>query len=447
MSPKATRSDPAPFPLPGVVDPWITESLVKGVFNNNLGPLNEAVESAKTFNIPQMNDWGVKNVEDFLLFLSGMLNWVPSEICSGKLIYNTQCLLYFILDQPPISKPPFSTLIQPSSAGQPLEPLSQWIVDFANKVGGWMSTGGSITSDAVKSFEISPKYNYDEAIVPPDGWKNFNQLFARHLKPGMRPVSAGEPTDPDYDRVVVYPADSTFDGAWHIDDKAEVKIKDLTWKISDLLAGSQYASRFEGGTWMHAFLNTFDYHRQHAPVAGTVVEANVIQGQAYLQVRSDPETGELRPHRSYICPDTKRNEEKGLFGTLDAPDDAGYQFLQARGCVIIKNPLLGYVAVLPIGMCQVSSVKLAWEPKPGQNYPIQPNVDIKKGDEISHFEFGGSDIVLVFQKEADVHILGAQGIDAKGGVTSKQKYLVGMPLGYSTKGLLPTNNGHTNGHH
>lgn len=62
-------------------------------------------------------------------------------------------------------------------------------------------------------------------------------------------------------------------------------------------------------------------------------------------------------------------------------------------------------------------------------------MNIKKGQEISHFEFGGSDIVLVFQKDADVQILGAQDLDDENKVTSKQKYLVGMPLGYSTKGL------------
>lgn len=150
---------------------------------------------------------------------------------------------------------------------------------------------------------------------------------------------------------------------------------------------------------------------------------------------ADPDTGMLKPHRSYTSKEPKRSDGNQLFDTLDAPDEAGYQFLQARGCVIIKNKLLGYVAVLPIGMAQVSSVKLAWEPKQGEEYPIQPNVDINKGDEISHFEFGGSDIVLVFQKDADIQILGAQGVDAQGQVTSKQKYLVGMPLGYSTKDL------------
>ncbi|KAI3392356.1 hypothetical protein diail_5836 [Diaporthe ilicicola] len=452
---KAT-ADTRPFPLPEVVDPWIEQTLVKGVFEDNIDPLSIAVSTAKSSKIPQMKDWGINNAKDFLLFASGMLNWIPSETCNGKLIYNTLCLFYFILDQPSLMAPSYSTPISPEYVGKPLAPLSKWTVEFAKRVGDWMSTGESITQKAIHSFQNSPKYNYGEAEAPPDGWKTFNQLFARHLKQGMRPISASDPTNDNYNRVVVYPADSTFDGAWPIDEKEQVTIKDLPWKISDLLQSSEYASYFKSGTWMHAFLNTFDYHRQHAPVGGTVVEANVIQGLAYLQVRADPVTGKLRQHRSFVPPAPQLSRKRALGDTLDipgdnigapeseldAPDEAGYQFLQARGCVIIKNELLGYVAVLPIGMAQVSSVKLAWEPKQGEEYPIHPNVDIKKGDEISHFEFGGSDIVLVFQKDADIQILGAQGIDAQGSVTSKQKYLVGMPLGYSTKGLSNMNGKH-----
>jgi len=43
---------------------------------------------------------------------------------------------------------------------------------------------------------------------------------------------------------------------------------------------------------------------------------------------------------------------------LDAPNHPGYQFLQSRGIVVIKTPLLGHVAVLPMGMTQVSSAVL-----------------------------------------------------------------------------------------
>ncbi|KAK1623243.1 phosphatidylserine decarboxylase-domain-containing protein [Colletotrichum phormii] len=451
MSPKSSSPDPAPFPLPTTVDPWIQTNLIDKIFNGNLALLEDAVAAAVAHDTPQLKDWGIVDAHSFLLFLSAMLNWVPSEVCSGKLIYNTFCVLYFVLDQSPINVAPYSTPIAPNSIGQNPLPLSQWTIDFANKVGSWMGKSSSINAAAIQSFQDSPRYNYDEAIVPSGGWQSINQFFARFLKPGMRPISAGSPSDKDYDRLVVYPADCTFDGAWPVDQNNDISIKNVPWNIKDLLAGSQYAAQFEGGTFMHAYLNTYDYHRQHAPVAGPVVEANVIKGLSYLQVIVDTETGKLKPHRSYTSPDAQAQQNgdvDGVGSALSMPDEAGYQFLQARGCVvIIKNSLLGYVAVLPIGMAQVSSVNLKWQPGPDEQYPIQPNVNINEGDKISHFEFGGSDIILVFQKDAEVHILGAQGATADNTPTSKQKYLVGMPLGYSTKGLTSGNtNGATNGH-
>ena len=119
---------------------------------------------------------------------------------------------------------------------------------------------------------------------------------------------------------------------------------------------------------MYAFLNTFNYHRQHAPVSGTVLEAKNIQGSAYLEVNA-----KCQPIRVMCGP--------------DAPDSPGYQFLQTRGMVIIDNPTLGKVAVLPIGMALVSSVKLT----------VAKGARLNKGDEISYFQFGGSDVICVFQ--------------------------------------------------
>lgn len=390
------------------------------------------MKTALRSEVPQFVDWGIGDSDTFLRFLSGFLTWVPTETTNGKLIYNTQCLLYFVFDQAPLNAPPYQNLIAPSSTGQCLLKLSQFIVDFANEVGSWMGTTNSLTQASIATFQASPLYNYAEADPPSGGYTTFNELFSRKLKPGMRPISGATngAQDPNYDRLVTFPADSTFDGAWSIDSNGNVDIKGIEWNIKDILqeCTPKYASCFAGGVWMHAFLNTFDYHRQHAPIAGTVVEAEVFQAMAYLQVKADPVTHQLRPHRSYINPDKKnRDPKRGLAGTLDAPDDAGYQWLQTRGCVIIDNELLGYVAVLPIGMCQVSSVKLA----------VSQHDTVTKGQEISHFEFGGSDIVLVFQRSAEIQILGAQGMDAQGNPTSKQKYLVGMPLGYSTKGMTP----------
>lgn len=98
----------------------------------------------------------------------------------------------------------------------------------------------------------------------------------------------------------------------------------------------------------------------------------------------------LAPIRRYH----KKQARSDLFNTLDAADTPGYQFLQMRGLIMIDSPTLGLVAVLPIGMALVSSVKLC----------VSVGQEVEKGEEISTFQFGGSDIVLVFQKKAGLTI-------------------------------------------
>ena len=79
-------------------------------------------------------------------------------------------------------------------------------------------------------------YNMSDYIVPHGGWRTFNQFFARNFKSRF---------------------DSTFAG--------------------------QGESRTDAAI-THAFLNPTDYHRQHAPVAGTVLEARVILGQVSIEI-------------------------------------------------------------------------------------------------------------------------------------------------------------------
>ncbi|VDB86418.1 unnamed protein product [Peniophora sp. CBMAI 1063] len=102
----------------------------------------------------------------------------------------------------------------------------------------------------------------------------------------------------------------------------------------------------------------------------------------------------IRPKDDERLPAAHRGILPSASGSADivAPDRPGYQFLQARGLILIENPLLGRVAVLPIGMAQVSSVVLS----------VQKGDTVRKGQEISYFQFGGSDIVMVFQKGANV---------------------------------------------
>ncbi|KAI2602632.1 phosphatidylserine decarboxylase-domain-containing protein [Hypoxylon sp. NC1633] len=337
------------------------------------GGLAKAVEAARE-KIPKFMD-SLNIVDDytFLVFANDLLKWVPNENYAGKDVIGILCMFYYVFDQPPLGQ--FQTPIQPDQVGQPLTWLSAWIVVFAQLMGLWMDNPLSITADSYKTFVDSPKYRMFEAKVPPRGFRTFNEFFSRYLKEGARPIC--QPTN---DKVIVYPADCAFDdqledgGIVQVGNAGSVSIKGLSWTIESLLQGSEYANAFDGGIWMHAFLNVFNYHRQHAPVAGRVLEAKNIQGLAYLE--TDVEGYPLR-----------RMDGPG------APDTPGYQFLQCRAVVVIDNPVLGLVAVLPIGMAMVSSVKLT----------IRKGDVLKKGDEISTFLFGGSDIICVFQAKAGLH--------------------------------------------
>lgn len=194
---------------------------------------------------------------------------------------------------------------------------------------------------------------------------------------------------------MVYPADSTFDTSIAnssivgVENNSTIFIKNLPWTIASLLQGSDHAANFNGGVWMHAFLNTHNYHRQHAPVRDRVLETRNIQGLAYLEVVLDNSTA---ARSGELGADVRAVRHMGGRGDMpgpDAPDTPGYQSTQARGLVVIENPTLGKVAV---PMAQVSSVVLH----------VKEGDWVEKGDEIANFTFGGSDIICVFQKRANL---------------------------------------------
>ena len=83
----------------------------------------------------------------------------------------------------------------------------------------------------------------------------FNQFFLREIDLSLRPID--HPDDPT---VIVSPADSIFDGSWHVNSDNNVVIKNIPWPIHELLCDSKYSDRFKGGKFMHSFLAPSDYH-------------------------------------------------------------------------------------------------------------------------------------------------------------------------------------------
>ncbi|KAM4056774.1 putative phosphatidylserine decarboxylase protein [Hirsutella rhossiliensis] len=157
--------------------------------------------------IPQfMDKLKIKDARSFLVFSNDLLKWIPHENFEGKDIYDILCMFYFIFHQPPLLG--LQTAIYPDQVGQPLTWLSSWIVVYAQLIGLFMDTPASLTEESLETFKNSPKYNFDEALVPSGGFRTFNEFFARHLKHGARPIDS-----PNDDRVIVYPADCTYDNS------------------------------------------------------------------------------------------------------------------------------------------------------------------------------------------------------------------------------------------
>ncbi|TVY56735.1 Phosphatidylserine decarboxylase proenzyme 3 [Lachnellula cervina] len=361
---------------------------------------DKAIKQAKASGIQEMDK--ISSMDDFYQYIQNWLFWIPKEGHEGKDIYNQLCLFYFIFDQKAVLD--LQSPIKPGQADKPLSWISNWLVRYAKSLGEFLDKPESLTEESLKTYYDSPHFNMQEYIAPRGGWKTFNALFFRDFKPGYRPIAAiADPT------VIVSPADSTYAGQWEIRSDSGVDIKHIHWPISELLHGSPYKDRFRNGLFIHSFLGPADYHRQHAPVGGKVLEARVIQGQVYLEVnpkKNDDGRLSLTPQRKLHNTVSHQDVVASVSGDLelDAPDTAGYQFCQTRGLIVLETAI-GLIAILPMGMAQVSSV----------NITCEEGVTLRKGEEISYFAFGGSDIVVVFEATSNVSMTAQVGTHYKVG--------------------------------
>jgi phosphatidylserine decarboxylase len=221
---------------------------------------------------------------------------------------------------------------------------------------------------ADESFGLSKGWYEDSSR-----WMTFNQFFTRRLKsPDQRPIASR--TD---ESIVVSPVDGIPQGVWAIDSSSHliantgVPLKSGTVKsVAELIGpGSNYSQAFAGGTFTHLFLDVMDYHHYHFPLRGIIREVTVIPGQEVSG--------------GYITWDSAH--KRYAFDT----SALGWQALETRGRVILETQDVGLVALLPIGMSPVSSV--TFEPT------LREGVEVRKGDMMGHFLFGGSDFVMMFQ--------------------------------------------------
>ena len=251
------------------------------------------------------------------------------------------------------------------------EPIASWIRDYSNAWGDYLSTEDSWNDEYYKLqfkdelFGMNSGWYGDSNI-----WKTYNEFFSRKLiSPSVRPIGDAE---------LVSPADSAPAGYWRIDDTGyvvdDVRIKThKVYQIDDILGqDSKFKGKFNGGTLTHTFLNVFDYHRYHFPIDGKIVEMKKIKGVNAVggHTTFDPETKLYHLN----CNDTS------------------WQIIETRDSIVLETEF-GIVAILPIGMSQICSCNFEENLKVGDY--------VHKGDPLGYFLFGGSDIVMLFEKDVE----------------------------------------------
>ena len=301
---------------------------------------NPGLKNALETSVQNAQQPDIKTLEDFYAFLDRILTHIPVE----KELMPSVREFYFVISQSP------GNMLKEDAD------FNNWINEFVEARGNFMDTPES--TETLETFMKNPEYNIDDYIQGPGGWLSYNQFLARQLKPGKRPI-AGRCDD----SIIVSPADSEYRGQWAITDNSTITAKGITYPVTELLNGSAYEHHFKAGIFTHSFLSITDYHRFHMPVAGVIKEIKKI------------------PARTWV------NEVKKPDGPLENIDDVGFQFTHTRAYIIIDSPV-GLVAVMPVGMGHISSV----------NITAEEGVTLMKGDEFGYFAFGGSDIIMLFQR-------------------------------------------------
>ena len=395
----------------------------KNYYSANFEKANEVVHAQK---IPELSR--IKTLDQFYYYVDALVTWIPEirvwdwngEILHERTVYLRITQFYYYFNQPTLEA--LQSPIEPKE-GQDLSPVSKWLREFAVEWGSFLDTAES--RQYLETFKYAPEYAWQEFEKPPEDYPSFNAFFARTFKDiaVQRPVAQAAD-----DRVIVFPAESTFVGQWAVSTPvgeplpapASIVVKHIEWPIDELLQDSKYGNDFKGGMFCHSFLNTYDYHRLHTSVSGKVLEAKFIPGQVYLEVNLERQGDEVADGDIANAVIPQRY--------LDADDPTGYQFVQCRGLLVLESPI-GKVAILPMGMAQVSSVvfvtpkkegqqpiMLTPEEKQGRNYHQQVDLlnqkiekalvgkHLEKGEMFSYFQFGGSDCVMVFERKANVDV-------------------------------------------
>ncbi|KAK5290588.1 hypothetical protein LTR99_011043 [Exophiala xenobiotica] len=347
----------------------------------------EEVPSKKPYFKDPTGNRQVRDYRHMLQLLNHIVTTAPSWNDKAHRVGLVGLPINALLDWPMGTASGFAVFLDPKVNAMFKKVLNVW-ADFlkspasAKVLGtdpkGWLCETGLRDLTAVadvgdKSYTFEAMFVCD-ASAQYHGFKSWDDFFTRVFRHGIRPVAA--PDNPD---VITSMCESLpYHIAYRVRARDRFWIKGQPYSVTDMLAHDELAEHFVGGIIYQAFLNALSYHRWHSPVSGKIVKSYVQDGTYY----SEP----VFAHFDATHGADGKGEGTGQ-GYLTATATRAIIFIQA------DNPAIGLMAVLAVGMAEVSTCDIT----------VQQDQAVEKGEQIGMFHFGGSTHCLLFRKGVDVH--------------------------------------------
>ncbi|KAF8520291.1 phosphatidylserine decarboxylase-domain-containing protein [Gautieria morchelliformis] len=227
------------------------------------------------------------------------------------------------------------------------------------------STDPKVVLPQIQSFLATYSIDTSELLEPDlTKYPSFNSFFSRRLKPNARPAQS--PNDPS---IISSAADSRLMVFNSAEDARNLWIKGRHFTVPTLLQDAALTASLGDTPCLAVWrLAPQDYHRFHSPVSATIRSITHIPGEYYT----------VNP--------LAVNEDLDVF-------TANTRSVAVLDAKLTKDPTVTVpVALVAVGALLVGSI--AWEKGAGQ--------EILRGEGLGYFAYGGSTVIAVFPKRANI---------------------------------------------
>ncbi|CAA7196066.1 phosphatidylserine decarboxylase family protein [Chryseobacterium potabilaquae] len=305
------------------------------------------------FPINAILDWAMGTQGGYLTFTNTLVNEKLNAILNEWKLFLQSSDSQYVLTDGPIFQP------QPDYTN----PIGWFSPDALEAIAAMdpLRGQGNDPQDALANFI----YNYQcDPNAPYFGYKSWDDFFTREFNPGVREVS-----DADKDPSVIVNAceSAPYNCVTNAMSRDKFWMKGQPYSLLDIMDNHPLAEQFgDNSTVYQAFLCAKTYHRWNSPVDGKIVAVQNVLGTYYAEA---PVEG---------------------YDPAGPNDSQGYiTEIAARALIFIQsdNEKIGLMCFVAVGMAEVSSCEIT----------VNVGDQVKKGDPIGTFHFGGSTHCLIFR--------------------------------------------------